>query len=237
MPFRFPVPFMRLMFRTVFLFAFRLFSSRFPLSQTKLCPTGAKHGALPTGRNFRLAARATLEQFLRLACGGLAATALLACTPTYDWRTVTNNDSGYTVDLPARPGTDDRRVDIDGMPMQMHMQTAEADHVVFAVGTLTLPSGDPQLQQKVLDFLRDGMARNVGAQPSGRAVQIPLAAGGAVLGFEMTLSGKAGPKQEPRMIHVRLVAKGTHVYQAAVIASKEPAPEQIDQFFGSFKLY
>jgi hypothetical protein len=27
------------------------------------------------------------------------------------------------------------------------------------------------------------------------------------------------------------------VYQAAVIGPKEPPPEQLDQFFGSFKLY
>lgn len=225
------------MFRTAFLLAFRLFSSRFILSQTGSARTGTKRRPLPTVWHFRSLARSLLKPLLRLAVCGLAAGALLACTPTYDWRTVMNNDSGYTVDLPARPGTDDRRVDIDGTSMQMHMQTAEADQTVFAVGTLTLPASDPQLQQKALDFLRNGMAHNVGMAPNGRVVQIPLAAGGAVPGFEMTLSGKAGPKQEPRTIHVRLVARGTHVYQAAVIASKEPAPEQIDQFFGSFKLY
>ncbi len=225
------------MFRTVFLFAFRLFSSCFLVWQTKSLQAGVKCGALWVGRRYRSLGRSSPKRLPRLVGGGLAVATLLACTPTYDWRTVMNNDSGYTVDLPARPGTDDRRVDIDGTPVQMHMQTAEADHTVFAVGTLTLPSSDPQLQQKVLDFLRNGMAHNVGVEPSGRAVQIPLAAGGAVPGFEMTLSGRAGPKQEPRLIHVRLVARGTHVYQAAVIASKEPAPEQIDQFFGSFKLY
>ena len=28
---------------------------------------------------------------------------LAACSPTYDWRTIMNNDNGYTVDLPAKP--------------------------------------------------------------------------------------------------------------------------------------
>jgi hypothetical protein len=66
---------------------------------------------------------------------------------------------------------------------------------------------------------------------------MPLAAGGAVPGIEMTFSGKAGPNQEQRVMHARLVAKGRHVYQAAIIAGKEPPPDQVDQFFDSFKLY
>jgi hypothetical protein len=162
---------------------------------------------------------------------------LAACTPTYDWRTIMNNDNGYTVDLPAKPTTDERKIDIGGTPMDMSMQIAEADGAVFAVGTVMLPSDDPQVQRTALDFLRSGLAHNLGTAPNAHATEIPLAAGGEVPGLEMTFSGKAGPKQETRTMHARLVAKGRHVYQAAVIASKEPPPEQIEQFFGSFKLY
>ena len=43
-----------------------------------------------------------------------------------------NNDNGYTVDLPAKPGNDQRAVQIDGKPMQMAMQTADAGDAVFA---------------------------------------------------------------------------------------------------------
>ena len=162
---------------------------------------------------------------------------LAACTPAYDWRTIMNNDNGYTVDLPAKPTTDERKIDIGGTPMDMSMQIAEADGAVFAVGTVMLPSDDPQVQRTALDFLRSGLAHNLGTAPNAHATEIPLAAGGEVPGLEMTFSGKAGPKQETRTMHARLVAKGRHVYQAAVIASKEPPPEQIEQFFGSFKLY
>jgi len=162
---------------------------------------------------------------------------LAACSPTYDWRTIMNNDNGYTVDLPAKPTTDERKIDIGGTPMDMSMQIAEADGAVFAVGTVMLPSDDPQVQRTALDFLRSGLAHNLGTAPNAHAATIPLAAGGQVQGLEMTFSGKAGPKQETRTMHARLVAKGRHVYQAAVIASKEPPPEQVEQFFGSFKLY
>lgn len=163
--------------------------------------------------------------------------ALTACSPTFDWRTVENNDDGYTVDLPAKPGNDQRPVNIGGAPLPMAMQTAEAGDAVFAVGTVTLSNDDPQTQRAVLDFLRDGLARNVGAAPDAHAIQIPLAAGGQVPGLEMTVSGKAGTAQEARTVYARLVAHGRHVYQAAIIASKPLQQEQIDQFFSSFKLF
>lgn len=168
-----------------------------------------------------------------LALGG----ALSACSPTFDWRTIMNNDNGYTVDLPAKPGNDQRVIQIGGKPMQMAMQTAEAGDAVFAVGTVMLPSDDEATQRAALEFLRTGLARNVGAAPDAHAVQIPLAAGGQVLGLEMKLTGEAGSQHETRTVYARLVARGRHVYQAAIIASKPLQQEQIDQFFSSFQLY
>jgi hypothetical protein len=184
----------------------------------------------------RLSSRVSswLRRVAFLLCAGAM---LAACSPTYDWRTISNDDSGYTVDLPAKPGNDERQIEIGGVPMKMRMQTAEAGNTVFAIGTVVLPKDDPQLQKNVLDFLRDGLAHNLGVAPEARAAKIPLAMGGNVPGLEMAFSGKAGPKQEARTMHARLVAKGNHVYQAAVIGRDELPPEQLDQFFGSFKLY
>ncbi|WP_408456875.1 hypothetical protein [Paraburkholderia fungorum] len=172
-----------------------------------------------------------------MACALVLGGALSACSPTFDWRTVMNNDNGYTVDLPAKPGNDQRVIQIGGTPMQMAMQTAEAGDAVFAVGTVMLPSDDEATQRAALEFLRTGLARNVGAAPDAHAVQIPLAAGGQVLGLEMKVTGEAGSQHETRTVYARLVARGRHVYQAAIIASKPLQQEQIDQFFSSFQLY
>ncbi|WP_408231803.1 hypothetical protein [Paraburkholderia sediminicola] len=172
-----------------------------------------------------------------VACALVLGGALAACSPTFDWRTIMNNDNGYTVDLPAKPGNDQRAVQIDGTPMQMAMQTAEAGDAVFAVGTVMLPNDNEATQRAALEFLRTGLARNVGAPPDAHAVQIPLAAGGQVLGLEMKLTGEAGSQHETRTVYARLVARGRHVYQAAIIASKPLQQEQIDQFFTSFQLY
>ena len=172
-----------------------------------------------------------------VACTFALGAALSACSPTFDWRTIMNNDNGYTVDLPAKPGNDQRAVQIGGTPMQMAMQTAEAGDAVFAVGTVMLPDDSEATQRAALDFLRAGLARNVGAAPDAHPVQIPLAAGGKVPGLEMKLSGEAGAQHEARTIYARLVAHGRHVYQAAIIASKPLDQEQVDQFFSSFQLY
>jgi hypothetical protein len=108
---------------------------------------------------------------------------------------------------------------------------------VFVVGTLELPDAQPATQQKALEFLRAGLAHNVGAAPEAHAVAVPLAGGGSVEGVEMRMAGKAGANGETRTIHARLVAKGARAYQVAIVGRAEPPVEQIDQFFGSFKLY
>ncbi|CAE6694650.1 hypothetical protein R69927_00544 [Paraburkholderia domus] len=225
------------MFRTAFRFLARISIIPFgrpvsPVSRLSRFFLAAGH---PAGTASRLQrARAALGT---IACALALGSALAACSPTFDWRTIMNNDNGYTVDLPAKPGNDQRAVQIDGKPMQMAMQTAEAGDAVFAVGTVMLPNDDAATQRAALEFLRTGLARNVGAAPDAHAVQIPLAAGGQVLGLEMKLTGEAGSQHETRTVYARLVAHGRHVYQAAIIASKPLQQEQVDQFFSSFQLY
>jgi hypothetical protein len=170
---------------------------------------------------------------------GLAVTAavLIGCSPAYDWRTVTDNSDGYAIDLPAKPTADERPIDIAGQAMPMHMRAAHAAGAVFAVGTIELPSDDPQLQRTVLDYLRTGLARNLGAVASARPVQVPLAAGGQVPALEIAVSGTAGAQSEHKVIQAWLVARGKHVYQATIAADKAVPREQSDQFFESFKVY
>jgi hypothetical protein len=174
----------------------------------------------------------------RLAVGlALTAGALMGCSPTYDWRTITDNTDGYTIDLPAKPTLDERPIDIAGSAMPMHMRAAHVPGAVFAVGTIVLPSDDPRLQRTVLDYLRTGLARNVGAAADVRPVQVPLAAGGQVPALEIAVSGTAGATHERKIIHAWLVARGRHVYQATIAADEPPLPEQSDQFFESFKVF
>lgn len=188
---------------------------------------------------FPRLARVARFRGLRAAAGlmGVGIVVLTGCSPQYDWRTVANNTSGYSVDLPAKPGADQREIEVDGTPMRMRMQTAEVDGELFVVGTLDLPDAKPTTQQAAIAFLRDGLARNVSATPDAHDVAVPVAGGGAIDGIELRLSGRAGEKAEPRTIHARLVAKGARAYQVAIVGRAEPPVEQVDQFFQSFQLY
>ena len=171
------------------------------------------------------------------AAVAVTAAALMGCAPTYDWRTITDSADGYAIDLPAKPTLDERPVDIAGQRMPMHMRAAHVAGAVFAVGTIDLPSDDPALQRTVLDYLRTGLARNLGAAADARPVQVPLAAGGQVPALEIAVSGMAGAQREQKVLHAWLVARGRHVYQAAIAADEAPPREQSDQFFGSFKVF
>lgn len=175
----------------------------------------------------------------RLIFALLATTGLLACTPAYDWRTIQNNDNGYEVTFPAKPHSDAREIDAGSEKLHMSMQTAEAGDAVFAIGTVDLPNADPAFQRATLDFLQHGLARSLNAAPASRPVQVPVAVGGAVEGEEIDIGGAAAndPKQGSRQIRARFVAKDKHVYEVAIVASKLPPADQIDQFFSSFKLY
>jgi hypothetical protein len=168
-----------------------------------------------------------------------AALALLACTPTYDWRTIMNNDDGYEVTLPAKPRSDERDIQVAGRTMQMKMQTAEAGDAVFAVGTVVLPNADPATQRAALEFLQQGLAHNLNAAPAVHPVQIDVAAGGQLSGSEINIRGAgASEKQsDTRSMHARFVAKGAHVYQVAIVSANPPPEDQTEQFFSSFKLY
>ena len=159
-----------------------------------------------------------------------------ACTPAYNWRTVTDVAGGYSVDLPAKPTVDERRVEIAGTALPMHVQAAHTQGAVFAVAVVELPRDDAQLGKTVADALRHALARNLSASAVEHAVQVPVADGSAVPGVDIVASGAAGDEHERRTIHAWVAVRGRHVYQAAIISPEAPPPEQSDQFFGSLKL-
>ncbi|QQJ96821.1 hypothetical protein JG536_14545 [Burkholderia ambifaria] len=174
-----------------------------------------------------------LRHFAALAC---VSAALAACSPSYDWRTL-HNDAGYTIDLPAKPTVEDHPIAVGGASMPMRMQAAHVDGAVFAVGTLTLPDDRDDTRRAALEFLRAGLSRNLEGAPQTASVPVPLAVGGAVSGLELRVAGAAsGGDHAHKTIVARLVARGRHAYQAVVIADGPLAQEQLDQFFGSFKL-
>lgn len=176
----------------------------------------------------------------RMPFAGLAAMACIAlasaCSPAYNWRTVTDAAEGYAIDLPAKPTVDERRVEMAGNALPMHVRAAHTQGAVFAIAAIDLPRDDARLRESVVETLRSALARNVSASPLERPVQVPLQTGPGIVGIELVATGAAGEAHEQRTIHAWIVGSGRHVYQAAIVAAHAPPQEQVDQFFGSFKL-
>ena len=168
----------------------------------------------------------------------LIAAVLCACSPTYDWRSVGNDDAGFAVMYPAKPTLDERQIAVAGQTLPMQMQAAQAGGAVFAVGVVTLPADDPALRAQVLDFLAAGIARNVGSTPRLRPIRIASAQSDRqIAGVAFAASGVVLHQRERRVVHARFAASGRHVYEAVVVSAAEPPAEQIDQFFDSWRLY
>ncbi|WP_414443172.1 hypothetical protein [Burkholderia sp. 22PA0106] len=182
------------------------------------------------------------RQARRSAVLAMAALLVAACSPALDWRTL-HNDAGYTIDLPAKPTLDAREITIGGAPMTMRMQAAHVSGAVFAVGTVMLSDARPATRQAALDVLYAALSRNLHAPAARHEVTVPLAAGSTVPGIELTVNGKpagaasgAQGAAAGKTLVARLVARGTHVYQAVAIADAPLPADVLDAFFGSFKL-
>jgi hypothetical protein len=174
----------------------------------------------------------------RRAAGVLAlAAGLAACTPSFDWRTVNNEEGRFSVMYPAKPALDERTLKIGDQSLRMQMQSARVGDVVFAVGVVMLPDASPATQASVLAYLQQGLARNIGAAPRSEPARIALDAGDSIAATQFAASGTvADAKHEARYMRARFAAHGARVYEAVIVAPAQPAAEQADQFFDSLKL-
>ncbi|RKP58779.1 hypothetical protein [Pararobbsia silviterrae] len=173
----------------------------------------------------------------RLALAALVPV-LAACSPKYEWRTLTNDDGRFSVMYPAKPALDERVLPIAGHTLKMRMQAARAGDAMFAVGSVELPSNDPALQRAVLDALESGIARNVGIDDAPSRIQVPLTENGRYAdGEALSGRGKVAGRSEHRTVEARFVAHDRRVIQAIVISDKPVPADQVAQFLDSLRVY
>ncbi len=81
-----------------------------------------------------------------------ATCAMLACTPTFNWRDVSFEQAPVTALLPCKPDRGSRPVELAGQKLMMHMAGCEAGGAMFAVALVELP--DAQQRSAVLSELQ-----------------------------------------------------------------------------------
>jgi hypothetical protein len=173
------------------------------------------------------------RSLLRNAAGMALACLLLACTPKFDWREVQGAGAPYSVMLPAKPASQTRPINLDGVQVMMTMTAAEAGGVTFAVGTAELP--DAAAAQKALAAMKAALVRNIGGTVRHEK---PVTVDPASTAIEIDAVGAAGKATDgqPRVLLARFIARDRRVYQLVATGGERAVPQEaVDTFFTSFK--
>jgi hypothetical protein len=153
----------------------------------------------------------------------LAALALAACSPKYNWRDYSSPDARFAVMFPDKPDSHTRDIDLNGLKVKMTMTAVQVDGAMFAVGTGEAP--DAAQAQAALDAMKTALVKNIGATVTKetRGAAIDIEASGTQNGKPMLLLG-------------RFVARDKRFYQVIVMGPKaDMPPEQTEMFMSSFK--
>lgn len=170
--------------------------------------------------------RSLLFRIAALACALL----LAACSPKYDWREVRGGGAPFTVNLPAKPASHTRQIDLDGMPVTMTMTAAEVDNVTFAVGAAEL--ADAAQSAKAITAMKTALVRNIG----GTIRQEKTGTSPAMIAVEATGPPGRSTGGHARLLLARFYAKGKFIYQVVVVGEETAVSrEAADTFFTSFK--
>jgi hypothetical protein len=166
--------------------------------------------------------------FLKSNCAMLlAAGALAACSPKFDWRDFRSTDAPYTIMLPGKAATHTRTVNLDGQEVKMTMSAAEVEGTMFAVGTAELP--DAGKAALAVQAMKTAMVRNIGGTITKESTN-----NGA---FEVEARG-AAPNGAPIALRGRFLAKDKRIYQVVMLGNqKHFDADTVDTFLSSFKLY
>jgi hypothetical protein len=173
------------------------------------------------------------------ALAALVLPALLACSPKYNWRDYASPDAPYRVMFPAKPASFTRDIELDGMRVAMTMTAAEVDGATFAVGAAQ--AQDPARAQAALEAMKLALLRNIGASAQQEASASASATNDGASGGENRTALDVDATGQANGAPMRLVghfeARGKRFYQVIVMGRpKAVPPEQLEQFFTSFKL-
>ncbi len=165
------------------------------------------------------------------ACAG-AASVLLACSPTLDWRELRAEGTDVQVLLPCKATVQSRTVPLAGTPVRWALHACSAGGQTWALAFADV--ADPARVGAALRELGATAAANINAARGGaQAVQVPGATPQADSGRQHLV----GRLPDGQVVQEQIVvfAHGTRVFQATVVGSQLP-DEAVEMFFGSLRV-
>lgn len=163
-----------------------------------------------------------------------AAMAVLACSPTFDWREARPEGSGVAAMFPCRPVKDERRTRIGTAMLQMQLHSCSAGGAIFSLAALDV--ADPVAVTPMLDAFRDQTAATL-AGPATE--QGPFSPPGATPNPRSARIAIVGARPDGRRVvaQAAFFVKGFRLHRAMVLnADVAGGPEAADTFFGAIRL-
>ena len=174
----------------------------------------------------------------------IAATALAACSPTFNWREVPIGDAGLVALLPCKPDRATRQLPLGTEAVVVDMAGCEAGGATFAVAHATAGSAT-QAEGWMRAWREATRTQLAGAQTAETAALLPRAATSPAPARldtqEPSAGGPAVPPHAPphAPAHVLWFAQqrpgGVSLYQATVLG-KPSSPEALAAFFEGLRL-
>jgi len=200
--------------------------------------------ALDNGRMNLLQASAVPPQgcrgrHYRRVCAGvdrrrwliLLPAALVACSPTLDWRDVRPAGSPVQLLMPCKPDSHERRLSLAGQPARLALHVCSAGDQTWSLAFADV--GDPARLGDVMQQFVQTAGANIaaaGAQASPLRVPgaTPHSASQTVVYRGLLPDGKSVKMQ------VSVFAYGTYAFQATVLGAELPA-ESVQTFMESIR--
>jgi hypothetical protein len=163
-----------------------------------------------------------------LAC----ATALAACTPTFNWREVRTEGGGLKAMMPCKPDKSERAVPMAGHQVSLQVMGCNTGGATFAI--LFADMGDPARAGEVLGQWKTATVSNLHSAAIREAVFRPTGAAALAQSLQVVATGERvdGSKVES---HAAYFARGSHVFQAVIYAD-QLEPEVAETFFSGLVL-
>ena len=169
---------------------------------------------------------------VRMSVLVVAAVAVNACAPAFDWREVRAGESGVSALLPCRPSVQTRTVQLAGSSVALTLHVCTAGGISWAVAAAKL--AEPGGVAPALAELALAAQANVAGQVLERS---PFDVGGGTPNANaarMLVSGRL-PDGRAVRAHVGLFARATWVVQVTALGVA-PAPEAVATFFDSVQV-
>ena len=163
----------------------------------------------------------------------VASMALVACSPTFNWREVRPEGTSLSVLLPCKPDKAQKVVPLGGRATSLSMLGCDAGGATFAVAMADV--GDATQAAPVLALWQDLTLANMKAAPGSHrpmALKIP----GAAAGLPVVRLQAQGQRADGTAVSSQAAyfVQGAQLFQVVMYAP-QIAPEVAETFFSSLK--